>query len=70
MKYGILAGAALAAAMLAMPAQALEKPEVRNLPAEFDTPVTPVPEPATWAMMISGFGLIGVALRRRAAVTA
>jgi len=28
-----------------------------------------VPEPATWAMMIAGFGLMGVALRRRAAVS-
>lgn len=27
----------------------------------------PVPEPATWAMMIAGFGLAGTALRRRAA---
>lgn len=26
-----------------------------------------IPEPATWAMMIAGFGLAGVALRRRAA---
>ena len=25
----------------------------------------PVPEPATWAMMIAGFGTIGVAMRRR-----
>jgi hypothetical protein len=24
-----------------------------------------VPEPATWAMMILGFGMIGAALRRR-----
>ncbi len=24
-----------------------------------------VPEPATWAMMIAGFGLVGVAARRR-----
>ena len=29
------------------------------------TAVTPVPEPATWAMMIFGFALIGRALRRR-----
>ena len=41
------------------------------------TPYTPpavggpaVPEPATWALMISGFGLAGVALRRRRAVAA
>lgn|GEM_PF-2343678 len=27
----------------------------------------PVPEPATWAMMIAGFGIIGAAMRRRAA---
>ncbi len=26
-----------------------------------------VPEPATWAMMIAGFGLAGIALRKRAA---
>ena len=29
-----------------------------------------VPEPSTWALMIGGFGLAGVALRRRRAVTA
>jgi hypothetical protein len=28
--------------------------------------VTPVPEPASWAMMIAGFGLVGAAMRRRA----
>ena len=28
--------------------------------------VAAVPEPATWAMMIAGFGLAGAALRRRA----
>lgn len=27
-----------------------------------------VPEPATWAMMIAGFGLVGVAMRRKANV--
>jgi len=28
-------------------------------------PVTPVPEPATWAMMLAGFGAAGIAMRRR-----
>jgi len=28
-------------------------------------PTTPVPEPATWAMMILGFGAVGYAIRRR-----
>jgi hypothetical protein len=28
-------------------------------------PTTPVPEPASWALMIAGLGIIGVALRRR-----
>ena len=32
--------------------------------------VSAVPEPATWAMMISGFGMAGVALRRRRTVSA
>jgi hypothetical protein len=26
-----------------------------------------IPEPATWAMMIGGLGLVGASLRRRAA---
>ena len=29
-----------------------------------------VPEPATWAMMIAGFGLVGSSLRRRRAIAA
>ena len=28
-------------------------------------PAAPVPEPASWAMMVGGFGLVGGALRRR-----
>jgi hypothetical protein len=32
--------------------------------------VTDIPEPATWAMLIAGFGLVGFALRRKVAVTA
>ena len=34
------------------------------------TPGSPTPEPATWALMITGFGFIGNALRRRRLVTA
>lgn len=30
-----------------------------------DVPPPAVPEPATWAMMIAGFGLVGAAMRRR-----
>lgn len=32
---------------------------------ESGTPVSPVPEPATWAMMILGFGAVGAMMRRR-----
>lgn len=32
-------------------------------------PTGAIPEPATWAMLIAGFGLVGVAARRRRAVT-
>lgn len=31
----------------------------------YDPVAAPVPEPASWALMIAGFGLAGVALRRR-----
>lgn len=34
------------------------------------TPTPGIPEPATWAMMIAGFGMIGVTLRRRRLVAA
>ena len=30
-----------------------------------EEPVTAVPEPATWAMLVSGFALLGASLRRR-----
>ena len=33
----------------------------------FGIAVAPVPEPATWAMMILGFGAVGYSLRRRTA---
>lgn len=35
----------------------------------FDPPSGAIPEPATWAMMILGFGMTGAALRRRRSVT-
>ncbi len=35
----------------------------------FDAPAT-VPEPASWALMIAGFGLVGFAARRRSAAVA
>ena len=36
----------------------------------FDTAVRSVPEPATWGLMIVGFGLVGVAARRRSVAVA
>lgn len=36
-----------------------------NISAKFELMGGAVPEPATWAMMITGFGMAGVALRRR-----
>jgi hypothetical protein len=38
--------------------------ELNNISGE-GTPVRGVPEPATWAMMLLGFGGIGMAMRRR-----
>ena len=35
----------------------------------FSYTMSAAPEPATWAMMIAGFGLVGATLRRRRAVT-
>lgn len=35
-------------------------------PDQVDGPIGAVPEPASWAMMIAGFGLAGAAMRRRA----
>jgi hypothetical protein len=37
--------------------------------AAFTASLSAVPEPATWAMMLLGFGMMGVALRQRTRVT-
>jgi hypothetical protein len=42
--------------------------EVRIVPAGQAVPTGGVPEPATWALMLMGFGGLGAALRRRRAV--
>ncbi|WP_372917730.1 PEPxxWA-CTERM sorting domain-containing protein, partial [Sandarakinorhabdus sp.] len=36
----------------------------------FDASLFGVPEPASWAMLIAGFGLTGAAMRRRRTVVA
>lgn len=37
----------------------ISKPDVNPNP-----PAPPIPEPASWAMMVTGFGLVGLALRK------
>lgn len=37
----------------------------QDIPFSHNTVSSAVPEPATWAMMIAGFGLAGAAIRRR-----
>lgn len=46
---------------------------VANLPAHVHSlpdPGPPIPEPATWATLVAGFGLVGARLRRRPAMAA
>ncbi len=40
-----------------------------TITAKFELVSAAVPEPATWAMMIAGFGMAGAAIRRRRATT-
>jgi PEP-CTERM motif len=40
-----------------------------NNVGSFEVSVSAVPEPATWAMMIGGFGIAGLAMRRRRRMT-
>ncbi|WP_010161396.1 PEPxxWA-CTERM sorting domain-containing protein [Sphingomonas sp. PAMC 26617] len=39
-----------------------------SMSATFSAPTGAVPEPATWAMMLAGFGMIGFAARRRQSI--
>ncbi len=74
----LVVGAALACT--AVPAFAISSvsgPVAQSLPASVSSGgVSPmlasgvVPEPATWAMMIAGFGLVGAMVRRRRLLTA
>jgi hypothetical protein len=41
-----------------------------NRPGNGTLTISAIPEPASWALMIAGFGLVGSALRRRKAVAA
>ncbi len=41
-----------------------------TLSYSYDVPIDSVPEPASWAMLIAGFGLVGAAARRRLAIPA
>lgn len=42
---------------------------VEGITATESAPLAAVPEPASWAMMVGGFGLVGGALRRRSRIT-
>lgn len=41
---------------------------IQNVTFSFNSDVEPVPEPANWAMLIAGFGLIGAVMRRQRAI--
>ena len=67
---GTVAGARAAFLAGLMGGQAYFNLHNANWPAgEIRGQVGEVPEPATWALMISGFGLVGGAMRRRVAAT-
>ena len=43
---------------------------IDNVTVDVIGAITPVPEPAAWALMLGGFGLAGAAMRRRGRSTA
>lgn len=45
------------------PTAAVQSALFRDMVTQFN--LAPVPEPASWAMMIAGFGVVGTAIRRR-----
>jgi len=59
----LLAGSALGTSYLNIHTSAFPGGEIRGF-------LAPAPEPATWALMIMGFGLAGATLRRRRATFA
>jgi hypothetical protein len=59
--FGLLAGETLSSLTLAFPGDATRA--TPSLVAALNS--SAVPEPATWGMMILGFGAIGAAMRRR-----
>ncbi len=48
----------------------LDNPARCSLTTRIDWYVQGVPEPASWTMMIAGFGAVGAAARRRRAMAA
>lgn len=63
-------GAQLFTGTLAMPTFKTGTFEFRASPGEtLSISAAAVPEPASWAMMVGGFGLLGATMRRRARTT-
>ncbi len=70
MVFKVLTAVALLTAGVAATARPTLRPVLVNQIVPPASPVGAVPEPATWAMMVIGFGVVGVARRRRRSVAA